>query len=165
MNFKTCCFTGNRPQKLTCGFDERHRECKRIKKALSKGIKKAIKQGFTCFISGGALGVDTWAAEEVLALKKQYPLVTLEIAVPCLGQEAKWRKDDKQRYQSILEQADEVTVLEQYYTADCMNKRNEYMVNKASYVIAVWNGRRGGTASTIKYARMQERSVDVIETD
>jgi len=165
MNYKTCCFTGNRPQKLSCGFDERHKECRRIKKKLSKSIKSAIKQGFTRFISGGALGVDTWAAEEVLALKRKYPLIMLEIAVPCLEQEAKWRDEDKKRYRNILEQADEVKVLEQHYTAECMGKRNKYMVNESSYVIAVWSGKRGGTANTIAYAKSLERDVEVIEAD
>lgn len=33
-----------------------------------------------------------------------------------------------------------------------MQKRNEYMVDLADRVIAVWDGSKGGTANCIKYA-------------
>ena len=45
------------------------------------------------------------------------------------------------RDERLLSLCDEVTVLQERYTAECMQKRNEYMVGKTDYVIAVWNGK------------------------
>ena len=53
-----CCFTGNRPQKLSFGFNEAHTDCVRIKKSLSQKIEEAIQNGYKHFISGMALGAD-----------------------------------------------------------------------------------------------------------
>lgn len=61
--YRTCCFTGLRPQKLTFGFDEGDRLCLQIKERLKQEIIRLItEQHVTHFISGMALGVDQWAA-------------------------------------------------------------------------------------------------------
>ena len=38
------------------------------------------------------------------------------------------------------------------YTRGCMQRRNRYMVDHASLLIAVSDGAEGGTRSTIEYA-------------
>lgn len=59
-------------------------------------------------------------------------------------------------YRDTLKQADEVTyVSKETYTEGCMQKRNEYMVDQADYVYAVWNGTSGGTGNCVKYAKEQ----------
>ena len=40
---------------------------------------QAIADGYTTFLYGGALGVDTWAAETVLRLRKNLPLTLIAI--------------------------------------------------------------------------------------
>ena len=52
----------------------------------------------------------------------------------------------------MLSHCDTVTVLQEQYTVDCMQIRNEYMVVKSDYVLAVWNGKSSGTGKIIKYA-------------
>ena len=149
----TVCFTGHRPQKLPCGFNEEHPICKKIKSQLRRLIVGVIeKKNVTRFLSGCALGTDLWAAEIVLELKKEYPNITLEAAVPCRNQTASWSIKDKERYERLLSHCDTVTVLQERYTADCMQKRNKYMVSKSDYVIAVWNSQPSGTGKTIRYA-------------
>lgn len=60
----TACFTGYRPQKLPCGFDETHPACMNIKSQLRRMIVGLIeKKNVTHFIAGAALGSDTWAME------------------------------------------------------------------------------------------------------
>ncbi|MCH5213538.1 MAG: DUF1273 family protein, partial [Oscillospiraceae bacterium] len=110
------------------------------------------KKNVTRFISGCALGTDLWAAEIVLELKEEYPNITLEAAVPCRNQTASWNIKDKERYEQLLSRCDTVTVLQERYTADCMQKRNIYMVSAADYVIAVWNCKPSGTSKTIQHA-------------
>ena len=45
-----------------------------------------------------------------------------------------------------------------YYKA-CYQKRNEWMVDRSSLVIAVWNGQPSGTKNTIDYANRKGTNV------
>ena len=74
MQKKTCCVTGHRdlPQK----------EINRIKAALRKAIEKAVADGFTCFMSGFAEGVDQYFAEIVLEMQKSNPALELVAVIP-----------------------------------------------------------------------------------
>lgn len=90
-------FTGHRPQKLPFGFDEADPRCVDFKRRLCNSIEMMILEGYTHFISGGALGMDMYAAEAVLTLREQYPEITLEIAIPHDGQTAKWPQSLRDR--------------------------------------------------------------------
>lgn len=148
----TACFTGYRPQSLPCGFDETHPACVKIKHQLRRLIIGLIKENNVVhFISEAALGVDTWAAEIVLELKTEYPNITLEAAVPCRSQADRWNSAAKERYNRLLLLCDKTTLISEQYTADCMMKRNRYMVDNSDYIIAVWNGKPSGTGNTVKY--------------
>lgn len=155
---KTCCFTGHRPQKL--GYGENSIQCDELKNRLEELIIELIeKEGVTHFISGVALGVDTYAANIVLKLKSNYPMITLECAIPCETQAVKWNERDRDIYYDLLSKSDKETLLQQKYTSDCMQKRNEYMVDNSDCVIAVWNGKPSGTGNTVKYARKNNKVV------
>ena len=52
-------------------------------------------------------------------------------------------------------------MMQQSYTPGCMQRRNRYMVDHASLLIAVNDGARGGTRSTIEYAF--KRGVNVLD--
>lgn len=107
-----------------------------------------------------ALGVDTWAAQAVLSLKKQgYPLYLIA-ACPCKGQESKWRSADKDVYRTLLAQTDAVYTAYETYTPYCMNMRNRWMVDHAARLIAVFDGSSGGTASTVEMA--QKKGLEII---
>lgn len=110
------------------------------------------------FLTGMALGVDTWAAEIVLSLRKRWSL-TLEAVIPCKGQDARWPSECRERYQSILKQCDKVTLLQDSYTPDCFDKRNRYMIDHSNLVIAVWNGSPSGTGNTVVYAKSKRKLV------
>lgn len=161
----TACFTGHRPQKLPCGFDETHPACLKIKRQLKRLIIGLIeKKNVTRFISGAALGVDMWAMEIVLELKKEYPDITLEAAVPCRSQPDRWSAAAKTRYLRLLSQCDKITYVSGEYTKDCMMKRNMYMVDNSGYVAAVWNGKPSGTGRTVNYALETGKTVYCIDT-
>lgn len=163
---KTCCFTGSRPQNLPCGFHEERPNCVRLKELLRQEIEALItEQSISHFISGMALGVDQWAAEAVLELKKTYPHITLESAIPCETQATKWRVEQQERYFTITSQCDKETMLQRAYTSDCMQRRNRYMVDSSRIVLAVWNGNAGGTGSTVNYARQLGRTIVCINPE
>ena len=149
----TCCFTGHRPMKLPWGMNESDPRCIELKAQLASMLEAAYEMGYRNFICGMAIGCDMYFAEAVLALREQHPDVRLEAAIPCGGQSEKWNKKDRLRYNHLIDSADEVKVLQIQYTPDCMMKRNFYMVDKSSLIIACFDGRPGGTMKTILYAQ------------
>ena len=141
-----CCFTGHRPHKL-------RRPEKEVKADLEAAIQQAIADGYTTFITGMAYGVDIWAGQIVVRLRKQNPDLHLIAAVPFRGFEARWSKEWKQAYTELLEQADLVQYICPGYNAGAYQRRNEWMVDHSSLVIAVFNGEPSGTKNTIDYAK------------
>lgn len=164
MKEKSCAFTGHRPQKLPFGFNEEDERCNALKEVLRKEIINLIEnENVTHFISGMAMGVDMFAAEVVLDLKKTYPGITLESAIPCETQAVKWTVAMRERYFNIAAQCDKETLLQGNYTPGCMDRRNRYMVDHADYILAVWDGKPSGTGNTVKYAQKQKKKITVID--
>ena len=129
---RTACFTGHRPQTITYLWDESSQQALELKSRIKKAIVYLIEnKNVKHFISGMALGVDMIAAEIVLDLKKKYPNITLECAIPCETQANRWTVKYRDRYFSIIEKSDKETLLQTHYTADCMPKRNRYMVDNS----------------------------------
>ena len=140
-----CCFTGHRPEKLNRSEEE-------VKKLLDSAIRQAIADGFTTFITGMARGVDIWAGQIVLELKKEYPALKLVTASPYKGFEGRWSASWQEQYNSILEKADAVRYICKGYSKGSFQIRNEWMVDRSARVIAFYNGEPGGTRNTILYA-------------
>ena len=162
MKKHTCCFTGHRPQSLPWGYNEDVPECVQLKKRLYDEIESAVKNEYSHFIFGAALGADTYAAEQVLLLKKKYKHITLEAAIPCPSQSARWTSASKERYERILALCDKKTLISPSYTYACMHERNRYMVDNSSLLIAIYNGGPGGTANTVDYAERQGLDIKLV---
>lgn len=149
----SCCFTGHRPMKLPWGMNENDPRCVELKAEISARLEGAYELGYRNFICGMAIGCDMYFAEAVLELRAQHPDVRLEAAIPCGGQPERWQKKERLRYNKLIDSADEVNVLQIEYSPDCMMKRNRYMVDRSSMIIACFDGRPGGTMSTLLYAQ------------
>lgn len=151
-----CCFTGHRPEKLNSSEKE-------VKAALRKQIDQAVHDGFTVFITGMARGVDLWAAEIVLDLRKRNKEIRLICAIPHDGFEARWSPSWQELYRYVLAEADLKRVISKGYHTGVYQVRNEWMVNHSTRVIAVFNGQPSGTKNTIDYAYRQGVPVVLIE--
>ena len=156
LNSTTLCFGGPRVQKLPWGCNENDGRCKVVKKYLYKLIEDAIKNGYSTFISGIALGFDMICAEIVLDLKKKYPNIKLVCAVPCKDQAKIWNVIFQKKYEKILSRADKIRCIYDKYVDGCMLERNKYMINNSSYLIAYYDGTGGGTKYIINYAKKQK---------
>lgn len=139
-------FTGHR------FYDFSQREF--IQERLTSAISEAYDHGIRNFISGFALGIDLMAAQLVQSLKCNLPGISLTAAIPFEGQAERYNIYDKRVYRRLLELADKVIVLSDYYYPRCFLDRDEFMVENASYLIAYYDGReKGGTYYTVKKAR------------
>ena len=161
---KCCAFTGHRPTKFPWKYDEQDKRCIELKAVLIEQIEKLAASDVTDFYSGMALGVDTWAAMAVLALKKENPALKLHCVLPCEGQADQWSAPARELYFSILDQADEVVYVSREYSEDCMLERNRYLVDHTTCLLAVYNGeRQGGTAMTVRCAQRKKRKILIID--
>ena len=157
----TVCFSGYRPEKLPWGYDECDPRCAQLKQRLRRAVCAACDDGFRHFICGMARGVDLYACEAVLQLREKYRDVTVEAAIPCPSQPEGWPEEEQRRWHDLVDRCDYETVVQDHYDAGCMQRRNRYMVDHASLLIAVNDGARGGTRSTIEYAF--KRGVNVLD--
>ena len=151
----SCCFTGHRPSGLPWGNREEDPRCLKMQEELAARLEGLYAAGYRHFLCGMAIGCDIMFAEAVLAMRKLYPDVSLEAAIPCGDQPSRWTKAQRRRYNQILDACDQVTVLQIHYTPDCMQRRNQYMVDHASVLLACYSGHPGGTMNTILYAKRQ----------
>ena len=142
-----CCFTGHRHIPVD--------QLTMVREKLKEEVLMAISHGYTHFISGFAAGADLLFAEIVVDLKRKHP-ITLEAAIPY----PKRMKTTNKAFQSLIGYCDVVKIHSDHYCRECYRKRNRYMVDQSSLVIAVYDGRlEGGTAATLRYAYSTNRFV------
>ncbi len=160
----SCAFTGHRPQKLPWRYDESSEGCIKLKGVLTSQITKLVENGVTEFLSGMALGVDTICSELILAQREKKTALKLHCILPCVGQDAKWSASARERYRSILEQADSIVYVNRSYQKTCMLERDRFLVEWSDYLLAVYNGElRRGTAATVRYAKNLGRKIILID--
>lgn len=150
MEKKTCCVTGHRDLPLN--------QINYVKAALLREIEKAVADGFTCFMSGFAEGVDQYFVEMVMEKQKDDPSLELIAVIP-------YRKrldslKTKGRTYEMLEACRDVVVIQEEYQPSVYSHRNRYMVEHSDRVIAVYDGReKGGTVRTIRFAHQMKKEL------
>lgn len=166
IHMKSCAFSGHRPVRFNFGYDEHDERCLAVKEVMSERIGALIAGGVTEFYTGMALGVDQWAAEIVLEMKKERRGLRLIAVRPCETQADNWSVEQRERHFDTLALCDDVVTLHPRYTRACMFERNRYLVDHAGHLLAVYDGGAdGGTAYTVKYAKQQGRMVTAIHPD
>lgn len=155
----SCCFTGHRPGKLPWGYDEEDPRCLALKRRIADAAEAAYEEGYRHFLCGMALGCDLYFCEAVLALREAHPGVTVEAAIPCPTQADAWALEQRERYKRLVEACDFETLVSAQYTPYCMQRRDRYMVDHASLLIAAFDGTPGGTQYTMQYAMSRRVSI------
>ena len=162
---KSCCFSGHRPSKLPWKRDESDERCLALKEDIRRAVEAAYDKGYRHFICGMARGADFYFCEAVLALREGRGDITIEAAIPCEEQASRWPEQDRERYFHLVEECDFETVVQHHYDRGCMLRRNRYMVDNSSLLIAAFDGTLGGTMYTITYAMKKGVEVEIIDID
>jgi len=161
---QACAFTGHRSKRLPWRYDETLEDCVRLKAVLATKITELVERGVTDFLSGMEEGIDQICAELVLEQREKNPALKLHCILPCLDQDAEWPASARERYRSILSQADSIVYVSRVRRPNCMMDRNRFLADHASILLAIYNGtRRSGTGATINYARKLGREIIVID--
>lgn len=108
-----------------------------------------------------AQGCDLYFCEAVLDLRSRHPEVTVEAAIPCPTQAEGWPPDQRERYARLVAACDFETLVSDRYTSSCMQRRDRYMVDHASLLIAAFDGTPGGTRYTMEYA--MRRGLQIVD--
>ena len=114
MNECVCAITGHRPSRFKFKYSEDYALCKKIKANMLEVFRKLHdEKEVRRFYVGGALGVDMWAAEQILRLKEQpgYEDIELVVALPFVGHDAKWDQRSKRRMEFILQHCSKKEVI------------------------------------------------------
>ena len=136
---KTCCFTGPRPKNYPWGRDK---ECEaKIEEKLKIAVAKIVLQ----------------LREDMSEMG-----IVLEAAIPFPSQFKRWKEETKREYERILLSCDKVHCVYDVFSLEAYKKRDKYMVDKSSLLIAVEGKPNGGTARTIAYARELGRTIELI---
>lgn len=146
--------TGHRPDKLRIAGRSAYHPA--VHARLVDLARAALRHHAPCtVISGMAQGWDTALAEAALELG-----IRLEAYVPFDGQDARWPAPARRRHAWLLGRAARVvTVSDGGYDLAAMRLRNVAMVEACGLVLALWNGRAGGTAHAVAHARSVGRPV------
>lgn len=155
----SCCFTGHRPGKLPWRYNEADPRCLSLKRRIADAAEAAYLEGYRHFLCGMALGCDLYFCECVLALRQIHGDVTVEAAIPCPTQADSWPADQQVRYRHLVDACDFETLVSARYTSSCMQRRDRYMVDHASLLIAAFDGTAGGTRYTMQYAMSRGLSI------
>lgn len=166
-----CAVTGHRPMRFRFKYDERHTDCKRLKKRLRDQCMKLYQKGVRQFWTGGAMGVDMWVGEILLGLREtpEYQDLQLFMAIPFQGYDTNWDEHSQHRLQVLLTHCDGcVTLGTANRTSESYRRRNHYMVDRADILLAVYDQEskvRSGTGMTVRYAARQGKPIILIHPD
>jgi len=166
----SCTITGHNPQRFKFKYNEEAPMCRSIKAALSEQIKTLYSKGVKIFYVGCAVGVDTWAAEIIIELKQQADFADMELfcAIPFPEHTEKFTAGQKKRYEYILSQCTNKETVNRYYSPVAYKRLNYFMVDKAEYLIAVYDqnkSERSGLIQMMNYALKNNRHIIYIDPD
>lgn len=151
--------TGQRPKSLGLkGFDANHPVWLDAYDFVARSIDD---YGATRLVSGGALGFDMIAGKA--AVDKG---IELELALPFEGYAGEdksvsdvWAENSVRKLRWLIKHSAEYYyVCEPGYAPWKYQVRNEKIVERSDYMVALWNGEPGGTGNCLKAA--QKAGVD-----
>ena len=141
----TCaCFTGHRAMTED--------ELKNAASLVSRQVEALYSKGVKNYYAGGAIGFDLAAAVTVLNMKRVYPDITLNLALPCPEYQGKWTRAQIELFERVRSRADSEVYVSDSYHRGCMHARNKYMVDRSVICIAYMKKKEGGTYNTVSYA-------------
>ncbi len=138
----TCAVTGHRVMRRDFNPSE-----------LEKELSDIADDGYEYFLIGMARGFDTECFHALEALREKGKNVKIVAVVPCKDQSARFPAAAKEEYARMLGVADEVIAEPSDYFDGCMLRRNDFLVENCSLLLANYNGiKKGGTYYTVRQA-------------
>ena len=137
---KTIYVTGYRAHELGI-FNDKHPALPLLKRQLYDQLYQLCDEGLEWVVISGQLGVESWAAETVIELKKEFPNVKYSVITPFLEQEKNWNEQKQTQYIHIINNADFVTsVTKRPYEAPWQFiEKDKFIINNTDGMLLVYD--------------------------
>mgnify|MGYP000784452169 FL=1 len=108
------------------------------------------------FYVGGALGVDLWAGEILLEMRRQEEYQELEIVLvyPFPGHDERWDLKSRERLRHLKENCDQFVMGSKIVGAQGYRERTAYMVEHADCLVTVCDDETAGPSGVEAVFRM-----------
>lgn len=149
--------TGHRPGSLNI------EQCQYMKESLDFIAGRLVEYyGAGKFLTGLALGADTIWAELALKYGVEY-----DAYIPFEGQEDRWSKTDKKKYQDLRSGAVIEKVFGQHFSNRLYHARNDALIRDSDLLVAVWRPsvQNGGTFSTVQKSLKRNHPTLLLDVD
>ncbi|WP_175423098.1 DUF1273 domain-containing protein [Lysinibacillus fusiformis] len=151
--------TGYKPHELGI-FNDKHPGISIIKKALENRLRLLLDEGLEWVIISGQQGVESWSAEVVWTLKKEFPHLKYAVITPFLEQEKNWQDHKKEKYQTIMARADFVTsITKKPYEAPWQFiEKDKFIIQNTDGLLLIYDEENEGSPKYIK--RLAEKFME-----
>lgn len=161
----SACFTGHRESKMP--YTVISKEHEKLENIIKEEIERLIRLGVTEFYVGGQTGIDELAGLMIIYLRDEIGIkAKLNLILPYRGMDKNYNSIQKVHFDWISKKADSVIILNDYYTKNCYRQRNQYMVDKSDFLIAVKmkDALCSGTQMCINIAKKKGIEIRIIDT-
>ena len=154
----SCAITSQRPTRFKFKYQEYMTSCKRLKKRLYDVFAELYRRDVRRFYVGGALGVDLWAGEILLEMRRQEEYQKLEIVLvyPFPGHDERWDPKNRERLRHLKESCDQFVMGSEVGGAQGYRERTAYMVEHADCLVAVYDDEPAGPSGVEAALRIAE---------
>ncbi|MWC27987.1 DUF1273 domain-containing protein [Paenibacillus sp. MMS18-CY102] len=158
---KSLLVTGYRAHELSI-YDQKHKGIPYIKKALESKLIPLVEEGLEWVITSGQYGVDLWACEVVIELKRTYPGLKLSILAAYLNPEEKWKEEKQNYYRDILRGVDYYGIVSQkpYDGVWQLTARDDLLLRKSDGILLFYDEDAGEASPKFIKQRAWKRHED-----
>lgn len=170
MEHFACAIMGHRPTRFKFKYKENFSLCKKIKRSMVEQFQAMYGKGVRRYFIGGTLGVDIWAGELILELKRQpiYKDIELIVVLPFPNHDAQWDMRSRERLSYLLKHCSKSVTLGERPAPDSYKRQGYYMVDHSNFLLAVYDNtqsRHSNIDQTVNYARKKGGFIIYIHPD
>ncbi|MCM3114580.1 DUF1273 domain-containing protein [Neobacillus sp. MER 74] len=165
---KVLAISGYKPFELGI-FKNDHPSVLFIKAAIKKSLLPMVEEGLEWVLISGQLGVELWAAEVVFELQMEFPDLKLAVITPFLDQQASWKENNREWYESILAQADFIdSVTKKGYEKPWQFRlKNQFFIEKSEGLLLLYDQEKEGSPKylyemALEYQKRYSYSIELI---
>ncbi|PFP31286.1 hypothetical protein COJ96_01190 [Bacillus sp. AFS073361] len=165
---KVLAISGYKPFELGI-FKNDHPSVLFIKAAIKKSLLPMVEEGLEWVLISGQLGVELWAAEVVFELQMEFPDLKLAVITPFLDQQASWKENNREWYESILAQADFIdSVTKKGYEKPWQFRlKNQFFIEKSEGLLLLYDQEKEGSPKylyemALEYRKKYSYSIELI---
>lgn len=158
MSRRTLAFVGHGPRKLG-SFAADSSTARWVRVQLAHAVLRAYRRHFRYFLSSGAPGAARWAIELLRAgsleintgrqpaTRVELREIRLTVARACPSEVS---SEELEGVDAVIDVGDDPC------TPEARCRRDEWMIDRADALVAVWNGSGGAVFRSVQYARTHD---------